>query len=252
MKSLDPTRLTTQADGVHAASAVSNYQDYVLGTDTFLPEIYPVRTVEAKSAEECVAQVIVDMKRCHADIARVGGAPRGLWPIIQYFQGWGWQRFPTFDELNAMSFASIIHGANGITWYTYGGLVDPKNNRYNYGITTTPERWQNMATVATRIRDLSPVLLERTGEQPPAPEVLEGPKQDKLGNDSVSVLLKCHENSAYLLCVNSSPEPVKVRFTLPHVPVSGEVLYENRNVALESGSFIETFAGYAVRVYRFR
>lgn len=252
VKALDPTRISTQADPVGSAQEISNYRDYVLGTDNFLPEIYPVRTTQPESAENCVAITIRDMKCCWEDIRRSGSqTPRSVWPIIQYFKGWGWQRFPTFDELNAMSFASIIHGANGITWYTYGGTVEPEKKKFNYGITTTPETWKNISTVATRIRELSPVLLERTPEQPAAPEILSGPKKDPLGNDSVSCLLKIRGGCAWLLCVNSSPEPVQARFSLPaNLKDCAEVVFEDRTVTLDGNTLTEDFAGFAVHIYR--
>ena len=255
VKAVDPTRITTQADGIHSQAQVSNYQDYVLATDNFLPEIYPVRTTKPESARDCVAITICDMKRAASDIRLSGGAPRSVWPIIQYFQGWGWQRFPTFDELNAMSFASIIYGAHGITWYTYGGTVEPERKRFNYGVTTTPERWQNISTVATRIRDLSPVLMERTGEQPNPPEILTGPKKDSFENDSISCLLKSKDGFVYLLTVNSTQAPIQAKFDLSPFAAedaSVEVLYEDRGVSLSKGTLTDTFPGFAVHIYKIK
>ncbi|MCR5164695.1 MAG: hypothetical protein K6C40_11815 [Thermoguttaceae bacterium] len=251
VKALDPTRITTQADPIHAAKEVSNYEDYVLGTDNFLPEIYPVRLEGEHSGDECVAQTIRDMKRCWSDIAQAHAGTKSVWPIIQYFQGWGWQRFPTWDELNAMSWASIIHGANGITWYTYGGTVEPEKKKFNYGVTTSPERWANISRLATRIRDLSPVLLERTGAQPAPAKILSGPEKDPLENDSISLLLKVHEGKSYLFTVNSSPEPVKASFTLPNASGAAEVLFEDRSVQVENGTLTDDFAGFAVHIYVF-
>lgn len=252
VKAVDPTRVTTQADPVHYQSKISNYHDYVNGTDTFLPEIYPVHHDTPEVSRQCVAQTICDMKKIQDDIRQAGAPQKSIWPIIQYFQGWGWERFPTFDELNAMSFASIVYGAHGITWYTYGGTVEPKLKKFNYGVTTSPERWQNISTVATRIRELSPVLVERTGTQPAAPEILSGPKKDVLENDSISCLLKVHEGFAYLLCVNSTPETIQARFTLSGVASDAEVMFEDRNVSLKDGQLTDEFQGFGVHIYRLR
>lgn len=254
VKALDPTRISTQADPVGSNQKISNYCDYVLGTDNFLPEIYPVRTTKPESGQYCVAITIRDMKRCWEDIRRSGAeTPRSIWPIIQYFKGWGWQRFPTFDELNAMSFAAIIHGAHGITWYTYGGTVDPEKKKFNYGVTTTPETWRNISTVATRLKELSPVLLERTPEQPTPPVVLSGPKKDPLENDSISCLMKFHDGYAWLLCVNSSPEPVEARLALPKgLNKEAEVLFEDRTVKTKGNAISDKFDGFAVHIYRLK
>ena len=84
------------------------------------------------------------MKTIYDDLSRNGSPVKTIWAIIQHFDGWGWKRFPTFDELRAMSYLSIIHGAHGITWYTYGGY------NKNHGVTSTPEHWKEITTVAGR------------------------------------------------------------------------------------------------------
>ena len=150
-----------------------------------------------------------------------------------------------------MSFASLIHGGHGITWYTYGGTVEPERTKFTYGVTTSRERWTNMTNLATRISSLAPVFVERTGAQPPEPAVEKGPKLDPLGNASVSCLLKRHAGKAYLFTVNSAPEPVEAAFRLEGVASDGEVLWEDRRVALRDGVLRDRFAPFAVHVYVF-
>ncbi|MDO5555000.1 MAG: hypothetical protein Q4G68_14685 [Planctomycetia bacterium] len=249
VKAADPTRLTTQADVVGARQEISNYQDYVAGSDNFLPELYPVRGKTPDSDRDCVAKVILDMKRCRSDIENANAGVKSIWPIIQYFEGWGWKRFPTCQELRAMSFAALIHGAHGITWYTYGGEVNAEKNMFNYGVTTTPERWDNMTTIARQIRDLAPALLERTPQDQPAVTVSEGPTTDAFGNPSVTCLLKEHEGNIYLLCVNACPVPVQASFT-PIPAAEGRVLYEDRNISLDTNTLTDHFEGHEVHVYQ--
>ncbi|MBR4652027.1 MAG: hypothetical protein IKO72_01585 [Kiritimatiellae bacterium] len=217
VKAVDPTRLTCQADGVRAERSISSYAGYVRGTDVFMPEIYPVRGKDGdKSDATCVAATIRDMMRIASDVRLfAGGQTKGCWPIIQYFKGWGsWEHFPTRDQLNAMTWAAIIHGAHGMTWYTYGGFEDKKKNRKNEGVTSTPERWQTICELAGRLRDLSPVLVERKPQDQPTIEILSGPAKDPLGtNPSVTAMLKRHEGKAYVFAVNACPEPVKARIS---------------------------------------
>lgn len=222
VKAVDPTRLTCQADPIASDRFVSNYAGYVRGTDVFMPEIYPVRNDETDKT--CVAETIRDMQRVASDVRMFGETNRtyACWPIIQYFKGWGgWKHFPTKEQLFAMSWASIIHGAHGITWYTYGGFTDVKKGKYNEGITSTPERWKTISGLATKIKDLSPVLLERTPKDQPRVEIKSGPAKDPLGeNPSVTALLKRHGGKDYLFAVNASPEPVVADILLPN----GEVV----------------------------
>lgn len=220
VKAVDPTRLTCQADPIASDRFVSNYAGYVRGTDVFMPEIYPVRNELGDETDKtCVAVTIRDMQRAAADVRNFGEANRayGCWPILQYFKGWGgWKHFPTKEQLFATSWAAIIHGAHGITWYTYGGFTDEKRGKYNEGITSTPERWKNISELATKIRDLSPVLVERTPGEQPKVTIASGPAKDPLGaNPSVTALLKRHDGKDYLFAVNASTEPVTADIALP-------------------------------------
>ena len=215
VKAVDPYRITCQADPIGSDRVVSRYAAYVRCTDVFMPEIYPVRAALGdKTDSTCVAETVRDMKRVADDVRTFGdGRPRGCWPIIQYFKGWGgWDHFPTRDQLLAMTWAAVIHGAHGVTWYTYGGFARKKKK--NEGITSTPERWKAISELATKLRELSPVLTERTPKEQPKVEIVSGPEKDPLGkNPSVTALLKRHAGKAYLFAVNASPGPVTARIT---------------------------------------
>lgn len=245
VKAVDPNRLTTQADAWSP-----RYADYVNATDTFMPEIYPVRGAKGdKSDQTCVAQTIQDMQNSADDMRKYGNGMRhACWPIIQYFLGWsGWKHFPSREQLFAMSFAAIIQGAHGITWYTYGGFKD------NEGVTSQPERWQNICDLAGRLSELSPILVERTPKQLPPAVVLSGPALDPLGkNPSVTHLLKRHADSWYLFAVNAATETVRTRFAIPEDVKNVETLYEQRQLTVSAGMLEDTFEPFAVHIYRLR
>ena len=253
-KAVDPNRITCQADGVRSAAQVSAYRDYVEGTDVFLPEIYPMVLDTPEENRECVARVIRDMKRIASDIKESGIAkPRGIWPIIQYFQGWGWKHFPTREELFAMTFAAVCHGAHGMTWYAYCGTVKPEKKQYNYGVTSTPERWNNICDLSSRLKALAPVLSERTVSGLPAPEIIQGPKTDPLGYGSVSALVKHHQGSHYIFAVNSSDKPVSARIDLAPISPdaeSAEMIFENHDFSFSGGRLSCEFPPFAVRIWK--
>ena len=245
---IDGMRLTCQADPIRSDWAKDHYQDYVNYTDVFMPEIYPLHGDEKDAA--CVAQTIRDMDRAFADIAKYGdGRPRAVWPIIQHFKGWGWRKFPTADQLNAMSFAALIHGGKGITWYTYGGYCNESKKQFNYGVTSSAEVWGALTNVSRRISSVAPVLLEGPCAQPPVPEVVGGPKADALGQPSVTCLAKRHDGALWLFAVNATDKDVTARLT-PGAWGRGEVLWENRTVEIKDGGFTDGFRPYAVHVYR--
>ncbi|MBI2298055.1 MAG: hypothetical protein HYU66_03735 [Armatimonadetes bacterium] len=234
---VDPAHLTVQADGVGSPPR-SRYRDFVGATDAFLPELYPIRDDGGKG----VAQIIADMRTIRADLDHAGRPAKAIWAIVQDFQGWGWPRYPTRAELWAMSYLSLIHGATGITWYTYGGAGE------NHGVTAFPERWQAICELAGELSKLQDVFTERTGPQPPAPRVTAGPEQDALGQPSVSALLKEHAGQHWLLAASSADKPVTVRFSVAAGTV--ELPFENRKVAAEADGFTDTFEPFGVHVYR--
>lgn len=239
---IDPAHVTAQADPVGTPNN-SRYRHYVHSTDVFLPEIYPIRELKQ---DDGVSFVIRDMKIIKADLAANGNPVKSIWPIIQYFDGWtAWKRFPTYDELRAMSFLAIIHGGNGITWYTYGGYGK------NHGVTETPETWSNICKVATDLKALENVFLELPCPQPDAPKILSGPAKDLLGFDSISFLLKKSGGKQYLICANSVKDKVVAQFNVKgasHV----NVMFENREVKVNGGLFTDEFAPYAVHVYEMK
>ena len=256
-KIADPYRLTCQADPIRSFGPHSRYADYVTATDAYIPEIY---SMERKpdgfdGAITCVAEAIRDVECFKRDAAQYGlGKPKACWPVLQAFRGWSkkWYRYPTRDEIFAMAFASVIHGAHGLVWYTYGGFYSSKRQDFDEGITSTPERWWNMSELAGWLKELSPALVARTGKQPPSAEILEGPQKDPLGEGpSVTGLLKRDGGKAYFLTVNASMKPVKARFALSGVASAGKVMREGRDIRLVKDALTDEFAPFAVHVYVF-
>lgn len=239
IRDVDPYHVTVQADGVGTRQPNrSRYTDYVDSTDAFMPEIYPIRSDKACE----VADVIRDMKTIAADLERAGRrAP--IWAIIQDFEGWGWQRFPTNAEVRVMTYLAIIHGATGMTYYTYGG------HGKNYGVTHDPTIWSNLKRIARELATLHDVLVEPDPPQGQRVEVTSGPTTDKLGYPSVSTRFKVRDGKSYLLAANSSASPLRVRIDLPKSGSNVEAVFENRRVRVTSNCIEDDFEPYGVHVY---
>lgn len=249
--SVDPTRLTAQADVTYPhGTRYSRYTNFVPASDVIIPELYTVRNDLPLTSEKCVAEIVRDVKQLKDDIQYSKAGPRSIWALIQYFKGWGFKRFPTEQEHRAMCWASIINGANGIMWYTYGGFVHPEKKEFNYGIVSSPEAWKIVSAVSKRIASLSDVLLERSEKDQPVPVILSGPKTDYHNNPSVSCLLKKHAGKTYLFCVNATLCGVKMKIPIA-VSGNGVVLDENRSVEVKDGFLTDTFKGHDVHLYQF-
>ena len=253
MKAVDPTRITVQADAVHSEQLVDRYQMYAGATDIHMPEIYPVRELTPETG--CVARVVSEMRRIAADNAKYAeGRPCGIWPIIGNFKGWTlWKRFPTARENEAMTFAALANGANGIIWYTYAGGWDAEKaakTPENQGIRQDPAVWTAATNLATRIRTLVPFLGERS-ETLPEPAVLSGPAKDCDGNPSVTAVLKRRGDKACLIAVNAANGPVRVRIPLK-ADGKAKVLWEDRSVAVGAQGLEDEIGALGYHVYVMR
>jgi hypothetical protein len=239
IRDVDPFHVTVQADGVVGGQTHrSRYTDYVASTDAFLPEIYPIR-----SDKDCeVADVTRDMQLISADLRRAGHkAP--IWAIIQDFEGWGWKRFPTAAETRVMTYLAIIHGANGITYYTYGG------SGANHGVTHDPQVWSALKRISRQLADLHDVLVQRDPPQRQQVAILSGPTTDGLGYPAINTLLKEHQGRRYLLAANSSRGVVRAKINVQVGAEPVNVLFEDRRLKASSGAWEDDFAPYAVHVY---
>jgi len=255
IRSIDPYHITVQADVVSGAKPYrdvaalgdpSRYRDVVNFTDNFRVELYPVTALTEKVNRECVPSVICDMRTVMRDIRDKAEKPKNVWAIVQYFEGWSaWKRYPTWQELRAMTWASVIHGANGLQWYTY--RYDQKNHGFSY----TEETRANFTRMVQEVAPLADVTMERTLPAP-RPVILEGPEKDALENDSISVLLKRHQGDTYLFTVNSSWQPLRV--LLPVRPTGKvEVLYENgRNAVVSDKGIVDEYEPFDVHIYKYR
>ena len=103
VKAIAPQLITVHADEVWDEKYGSKFRAFADTALAFMPEIYAVRELGQAEAESCVAKVIRDMEQCRTDIRGQQLPPRSIWPIIQYFHGWGWQRFCRNGMLHASS-----------------------------------------------------------------------------------------------------------------------------------------------------
>lgn len=243
VKSIAPHLVTGQADAPYWNDA-SRYRNYTTATKVFMPELYPVRADTQQNRESSVALIIRDMREINKDIAVTGAAPVAVWPIIQYFSGYRtWKRFPTRDELWAMSYASIINGANGITWYTYRTT----ESEGNYGVTSTPERWNNMRSLALEIKSLTPVLVSRDSKEKVVPRIIDGPEFDACKGASITVRVKDVKGGKYVFAVNSTLKDVTAEFFVRNAK-KGRHLKSGEPLKISDGKFIEKFTPYEVKV----
>ena len=86
---------------------------------------------------------------------------RPVWTVIQFFQGWSKDRWPTTEELRTMSLMAITEGARGVFYWSFGqkGILWAGEHREEY--------WQRAIEVTKELKGLEAALVA-----PDAPEVV--------------------------------------------------------------------------------
>jgi hypothetical protein len=134
---------------------------------------------------------------------------RPVWTVIQFFQGWSTDRWPTEEELRTMSLMAVVEGARGLFYWSFGnrGLMsvgDPKQQE---------EYWRRLVKVTKELRAMEPALIA-----PDAPRVVKAVSDRRVRWRARVVEGKCYI-FAYLpaekfVADQTSVETIPVRFTL--------------------------------------
>ena len=203
IRAVDADSVACHADASNISGPLARFAPW---TDMFFCEMYPIRSVEPEPHE--LAKVQKGIGIAYSDL-QVGGAPTPcVVPLIQSFRGWGyWKRYPTKEELRAMTFLAIACRARGIAYYTY------EASKYGIGATSTPERFDELSDISRELSALSSQLVARDAAVQPEARVVEGPQKASYGFCSVKALLK---ECGLLIAVNISTESVKAVLSLPN------------------------------------
>lgn len=200
MQAIDPTLVTSQADGCSYAGRAAPYAPYA---SCFLCECYPMR--KAKVQPDELAKFDLGMRTAGADY-RMAGVKPCIVSLPQAFSGWSWERYPTYEEVRAQTFLAIACGARGVCYYTY---YSANGN----GAASDGERFAELCCVSREVSGLIPDLVTRDAAVQPTVEIVEGPALNMPGGrPAVSCLLK---SSGLLMAVNTAGEPVVAKLTLP-------------------------------------
>ena len=247
LKAVDPDRLTAQTDSeIFHNKDIHRYLPFVGTTDVFQPQIYPVEA--GTNTGMCVSETIQMMKAYAEDIEESGRPQVSVWPIIQaFYDGKLWKRYPTMAEHRAIAYLSVIHGAQGLLWYTYRPRASTASTLL--GASADPEHWQGLKRIIGEIASIQNDLAARNAKEQPTVQVLEGAAVDARGYDSISCLLKDKEGGNLLLVANSSVSEVKARIGVKGF-AKATTLFETPRVLSAKDGLVDTFGPLEVHVYR--
>jgi hypothetical protein len=187
-----------------------------------------------------------------ADAASATG--KSLWFVPQIFSWTDYPgdfraatgRPPTKEEMRAMTYLAINHGARGLIYYSYFNIWDDRD--YDKPETTYEVRWPQIKGIAAEIDELRDVILS-TDETNGTDITCSHP-------GSIDFKLIRRGFVYYLFAVNVEKEKIPDPILFENIPANPEiidVLFENgRHVVTatnDSAKFTDTFDSYEVHVY---
>lgn len=207
--------------------------DYRGTADILLMDQYPIP-----------ANALVWLSRSMEEARRATAGE--VWAVIQIFggQGWqgsGWERAPTFEEMKALSYLAVVHGARGLFFYTV------KDGNYDLRL-DAPHR-EDLARLLRELGALGPWLLGASAAAPAfVPTGLHAFAPD--GTAPVHARLLASGDRKVLIAVNVLDKTVQGRLTglSDGVPVFKEH-FSGRNYVVRDLNIVDEFKPYAVKIY---
>ena len=204
---------------------------YHSATDILGPDIYPgFPGGRVGRVGEAMGKAVDDMRA------------KPVIAVLQTFYEDNGGRMPNRAELRCMTYHSIVRGVTGILYFSYhfGGPMKERD----------PQTWEDLKELAGEIRSLAPILLSN----PPSDLRLEVDPAD-----SVDARLYSHEGAYHVIAVNHENHAVNaMSFKIQSRSSSNpridnvNVLFENRDVQAEEGTWKDDFAPYEVHLYAIR
>ena len=159
-------------------------QNYRNSSDYFMLDQYPVPNMPMSWPADSM-----DEAALHVDRSR-------LQSVVQAFGGGrlarsGWDRKPTFEEMNNLAFLSIIHGSRGIYFYTW-----PE-------ITATDEGKRDLEHVVRRLNSLHSWLVQKNDPSPVKVTMVSKYRVDPSGNPAVHCTSKINFGTRMIICANT-------------------------------------------------
>jgi len=180
------------------------------------------------------------------DIAKEQSGGKKIWAVIQIFggQGWkgkGWDREPTYDEMRALSYLAIVHGAKGLFFYT---IQDS-----NYDLRRNDTHLDDVRRLIQELKFISPIFLFKTVK---VLEFSADPLYEYAPDGSRPVHARMFQDNSnlFLVAVNVLDKPVKGRI----IGIEGEIDYfdeyfSGKRHVIKNHNIVDAFNPYEAKLY---
>jgi len=221
VKSLDPHHPTWSV-----LFQVDELESYADTSDIIGADPYPVPQKSMSMASDWTKKV-----------REAVGPNRAVWMVPQAHNNSLYSkenyRSPTFDEMRSMAYQCLVHGANGLVFYSFFDLKrDPEGFE---------SRWSDLKKLGEEVKSLIPVLLSE--ESVPKVQLVSGSRE-------IGYIARQYDGSLYIIAANSSDRSKDAEFSISAEVQIADVLFENRSVAIEKFRLRDTFSPIAVHIYK--
>ena len=204
-------RLADRPDGWHVSAAVVGESLGPLPVDSIVPTIERARA-SGKRFEFVFQSYSTELQR---------------WPGSKPGPG----RYPSRDEMRAMAYLGVVHGASGLWTWAYSYIQDAPGSEWH---------WTELLSLARELRLLGPLLA--------SPSV--GDARANISDSAIHACLKAYRGMDYLITVNASPARTAARIRLEARPLStARELFSDRATPVRGGEIADEWSGYDVRIY---
>jgi len=192
--------------------AKARYEELVKVLDVSAPYLYPVPYQPVRSVGEALGR---------ADAASAGRKP--LLPVLQLFAWKPEDRYPTPAELKCMAYLSLIHGADGLGYYSYNYVTGKEKTNI---AREQPALWRSVKSLNAEVQRIGEFLLGSS----PIPGV------QVTGSTAIEWRAAHNGDTVLLLLTNTALErqTVKLKWTsqaLTLTPIQNDAV----KVAIENG-----------------
>lgn len=211
-----------------------DYPEYVKGADIVSFDIYP-----AVHDDKAIAGKLWYVANGVERLSKWAGPDRLVWNCLECTRIENPARKPAPAEVRAEAWMSLIHGSRGLIWFVH----QFKPVFREAALLDDPEMLAAVTALNHQITALAPVLNSSTlvnsiKVQSAKPEV------------PIATMVKQHAGMTYLFAVCMRDAATEATFS--DLPKNGKiaVLDENRTLTSEKKSFTDTFAPWAVHLYK--
>ncbi|NSW56939.1 MAG: hypothetical protein HPY44_13090 [Armatimonadetes bacterium] len=222
-----------QWHGRGSGAKLSDYETYVKGGDIISFDIYPV----ASGGENGADRLWLVPKGVDRLVTWTGGQ-KIIWNCIECTNISG-QGKASPDQVKAEVWMALIHGSTGLIYFVH--QFQP--TFCEWALLEDPEMLAAVTAINQQIRELAPVL-----NSPTVTDVVS--VESATPDVPVDAMVKQHEGATYVFAVGMRNAATTARFRVGDTGKVAQVIGESRTIEVVDGAFEDSFAPYAVHLYR--